>query len=239
MILPFPEAFDGPQVGGVLVEREMCTRLMVVGKVAGQDAMEVSLAENENAIQALAPDRADEPLRERVLPRAVRRREHLLDPHALHAAPKWLTVDLVPITHEIGGRGLVRESVHDLLGGPDGGGMLGNVEVDDPPAMVGKHNEDEKDAQAHGGPGEEIEGDQVPDMVGKERPPGLRRLGPPFRQQAGHGALGHIDTELEEPAMDARAPQSGFAEAMCVINALVSGLMGGRPPVGRPGSLVQ
>jgi hypothetical protein len=48
----------------------MCPRLTVVGEVAGQDdAAEVLLAENEHVIQAPAPDRADEPFRERVLPR--------------------------------------------------------------------------------------------------------------------------------------------------------------------------
>jgi hypothetical protein len=76
--------------------------------------------------------------------------------------------------------------------------------------MVGKHDEDEEDAEASGGHGEEIDGDQVPDMVGEERPPGLRRLGTPFGHQAGHGALGHIDTELQELAMDAR----GASEAV-------------------------
>ena len=35
--------------------------------------------------------------------------------------------------------------------------MFGDIEVDDPPAMVGKHHEDEQDAEAHGGHGEEIE----------------------------------------------------------------------------------
>ena len=35
------------------------------------------------------------------------------------------------------------------------------------------------------------------------------------------------------------APQSGFAVAMRVIRALISALMGGRPPVGRPESWVQ
>ena len=56
-------------------------------------------------------------------------------------------VDLVTIAEEIGRRGVVREGVHDLLGGPGGGGVLGHVEVDDPPAMVGEHDEDEEDAQ--------------------------------------------------------------------------------------------
>jgi hypothetical protein len=78
---------DRPEVGCVLVEREVCARLMVVSEMAGRDA-EVSLAENEYVIQALAPDRADEPLREGILPRAVRRRENLLGAHALPAEPK-------------------------------------------------------------------------------------------------------------------------------------------------------
>ena len=52
--------------------------------------------------------------------------------------------------------------------------MLGNVEVDDPPAVVGEHDEDEEDAEASGGHGEEIERDQVPDVIGQERAPRLR-----------------------------------------------------------------
>jgi hypothetical protein len=45
---------DRPEVGRVLVQREVGTRLMVVGEVLGQDAAEVSLAEDEHVIQALA-----------------------------------------------------------------------------------------------------------------------------------------------------------------------------------------
>jgi hypothetical protein len=62
--------------------------------------------------------------------------------------------------------------------------------------MVSEHDEDEEDTQARGGHGEEIDREQVPDMVGEERPPGLRRLGTPLRHQAGHGALSHIDTDF-------------------------------------------
>src|SRR5512145_2972590 len=97
-----------PEGGRVLVQREVGPRLMVIGEIAGQDAAEVSLAEDEHVIQALAPDRADEPLNEWVLPRALRRREHLLDPHALQAMPKWLPVDAVAVMQEKGGRRLVR-----------------------------------------------------------------------------------------------------------------------------------
>jgi hypothetical protein len=61
---------------------------------------------------------------------------------------KSLTIDPVTITQEIGGRGLVREGVHDLLSGPGGSGMLGHGEVDDPTRVVREHDEDEQDAKA-------------------------------------------------------------------------------------------
>jgi hypothetical protein len=82
--------------------------------------------------------------------------------------------------------------------------MLGDVEVEDTAAVVGEHDEDEEEAQAGRGHGEEIDRDQVPGMVGEERPPGLRGLGAPLRHQPGHGALGHVEAELQDLAMDAR-----------------------------------
>ena len=48
-----------------------------------------------------------------------------------------------------------------VVGGPDRGGMLGDVEAEDPSPMVGKHDQDEEHPQARGGDREEIEGDQV------------------------------------------------------------------------------
>ena len=52
--------------------------------------------------------------------------------------------------------------------------MLGDVEVDDAPVVIGEHDEDEEDTQAGGGCREEIDRDQISDMVSEERPPGLR-----------------------------------------------------------------
>ena len=76
---------NGSDVGGILVEREVRASLVIVREVPGQDATQMSFAQDEDMIQALASDRADEPLREGILPRAVRSREHFLDPHALHS----------------------------------------------------------------------------------------------------------------------------------------------------------
>ena len=170
----------------------------------------MSFAQDENVIQTLAPDRADQALHERVLPGAVRRGEDFGDPHALHAMAKLLAVNLVTIAQEIGGRGIVRERVHDLLGGPGGGGMRGDVEVDDPPTMVGEHDEDEEDAEASGRHGEEVDRNQVADVVAKERPPGLRGLRAVLRHEAGDGAFGDVDAEFQQLSVDARGAPEGI-----------------------------
>jgi hypothetical protein len=201
--------FDGPDVRCVLVEREMRASPVIVVEIAGQDTAEVPFSEDEHVTQTLAPDRTDETLGERILPGAVRRREDFLDPHALHSVPKLLTIGLVTVAQEIERRRVVRERVHDLLSRPGGGGMLGEVEMDDPPAVVSEHDEDEENAEASRGHGEEVDRYQVWDMVSEERPPGLRGLGAPLRHEPGDGALGDIDAELPEFPVDAGKHPAG------------------------------
>jgi hypothetical protein len=93
---------DGSHVGRILLEREVSAGPVVVREVACRDAPQVPFAQNENMIQALAPNRADEPLREGILPRAVGCREDLRDAHALYTMPELLAVDAVAIAEEIG-----------------------------------------------------------------------------------------------------------------------------------------
>ena len=217
---------DRPEVRCVLVEREVGARLMVIGEVTGQDSAQVSFAQDENMVEALAPDRADQALRERVLPGAVRRGEDFADSHGLHAAPELLAIDLVTVAEEIGRGRVVRERGDDLVRGPDSGRVLGDVEVDDPPAMVGKHDEDEQDAQARGGHGEEIDGDQVPDMVREEGPPGLRRLRTPAPRASGLPQLGGVRDQSGHAPGECAEPRSGSpAESAREGVALLQGLV--------------
>jgi len=156
---------DGPHIWRILLEREVSSRPVIVREVAGQDAAQVPVVEHEDMTQTLAPDRADEPLGKGILLRAVGRCRHFPDPHALQPLPERMAVDHVAITEEIGRRGLVWEGVHDLLGRPGGDGMLGDVEVQDAPAVVGEHDEDKEDAPTSGGNREEVDRDEVAHMV--------------------------------------------------------------------------
>jgi hypothetical protein len=103
-------ALDGSAVRRIFVERKMRASPVIVRKVAGQNTAQVSFAQDENMIQALAPHRADEPLRDGILPGTLRHREHFLDLHAPNSAPELLAVDLVTIAQEIS----LRTSSSDL-----------------------------------------------------------------------------------------------------------------------------
>jgi hypothetical protein len=77
-------------------------------------------------------------------------------------------------------------------------------------AVVSEHDEDEENAEASRGHGEEVDRYQVLDMVSEERPPGLRGLGAPLRHEPGDGALGDIDAELPEFPVDAGSTPQGI-----------------------------
>jgi hypothetical protein len=80
--------------------------------------------------------------------------------------PERATGDRVAVTEQVGRDRVVRKGVDDLLGCPHGRGMLGHVEVDDAPAVLGEDDEDEEHSQARGGHGGEIDRDEVAGVVG-------------------------------------------------------------------------
>ena len=55
---------DRPSVGCILVERQVSASPVIVREVRGEDASQVPLAENDDMVQTLAPDRADKSLRD-------------------------------------------------------------------------------------------------------------------------------------------------------------------------------
>jgi hypothetical protein len=62
----------------------------------------------------------------------------------------------------------------------------------------------------NGGHCKEIDRDQVADVVGEERPPGLRGLGTTLGHEAGDGPLGDDDAELQELPVDAGSSTQGI-----------------------------
>jgi hypothetical protein len=120
--------FDDSWLGTVVVKRLMWPRGVVVGEIRAQDAAEMGAVQNDDVIEALAPDGADHPFRERVLPGRSGSREHLADPPVSDASREGLAVDRVSIPQEVFRAGLVRKRLNDLANGPGRGGVFGDVD---------------------------------------------------------------------------------------------------------------
>src|SRR5947208_21154 len=99
------------------------------------------------------------------------------------------------------------------LGWPSVGCVLVEREMSAGPVIVGEvagqgaaqvSFAQEEDVQVSGGNGEEVDRDEVPDMVGEERSPGLRREWAALREQPRDGALGQVDAEFQQLTVDSR-----------------------------------
>jgi hypothetical protein len=173
----------------IFLQREMCARFVIVRKIAGQDSAQMLLAEYHHVVQAVAPDGSNQPLCIRVLPGTGRSRPDLADTHASDSLAERLTVDRIAIAQQPAGRRVIRKRLNDLLRGPGGRRMLRDVEVNDPPALMEKDDDDEQDSTRDGRYGEEIHRAQRRDVIREECSPCLRRRATWPPHQPGDGSL--------------------------------------------------
>jgi hypothetical protein len=88
-------------------------------------------------IEALTTDTPDQPLDVRILPRTPGSNQYFFNAHVPHPLPKGGGIDVVPITQQIAWCFVSWEGVNDLLGGPRGGGVLGDVDMHHAAAFMG------------------------------------------------------------------------------------------------------
>lgn len=90
---------DLARQGGVAVERQMRAAVVVVVEIRDQDALQMVFAQHDDVIEALATDRADEPLDVGILPRRARGANHFFDAEAGDSFPECVAINTVAITH--------------------------------------------------------------------------------------------------------------------------------------------
>ena len=118
----------------------------------------MTLIEDDDVIQTFPADRADQAFREGILPGGARGDEDFADAHGRDAASEGITIDRVPIAEQIFGRRVVGEGVDHLAGRPRGGRVIGDIDMDESPAVVTKNDEAEEQTEGQRGDDEEIDG---------------------------------------------------------------------------------
>ena len=157
----------------VPIERKMGTDFVIVREVRGQDAFQVSLVEHDEMIKTLSPDRADQAFDVRRLPWRPVCDDDFLDAHVLDALAEVHAVDPVVISYHETRRFVAREGLDDLLGGPSCRWMGGNIEVNDAPPIMSKHNEAVQQLKSYGRHDEEVDRGNAGHVILKGRSPRL------------------------------------------------------------------
>mgnify|MGYP007065730660 CR=1 FL=1 len=195
------------------------------------------LVQNDHMVQAVAAQRPNQSLDVRALPGRSGGDEHLLDVKVTNTAPEVLAICPVTVSQEAAWSGLLRESVHRLLGGPLGAGTRGHVEVQNASAVV---REDEK-AGGHPKRGrrhdEEVDGDQVLEVIVEEGASGGGGRPAMPNHVLGDGGAAQLDSELGEFVPDAGSASVGFERDILRIRSRASQASVGQAP--RPDRLLR
>ncbi len=151
--------------------------------------------EYDDMTKALALNGADHPLRVRILPWRSWRADDFFDTHVCNSCLEILTVDPIAIADQKSWRFVLRKGFDDLLSGPFGRWMLGDIEVNQLPSVVAKNDKREEDPKCCGGHRKEINTDDVAEVIIQKRTPGLRRWLSMPNHILVNGRFGHVVAE--------------------------------------------
>src|SRR6266446_8106327 len=156
------------------LQREMRAGLVVVADVFPEDQSEMVLAQNDQMVQAFAPDGPEDPFGVGILPGGLRSGDDLPDAQPCHPVTEPIAVVVVTISEQISGLGsFCWERFDDLLGGPLRPGASGAVDVQDAPPVMGQDDEAEEKAEGGGRDHEEVARGCVAEVIPKKGAPGL------------------------------------------------------------------
>jgi hypothetical protein len=131
---------DRSVVRRVFAQSEMGPTSVVIHAVRRKQPAQVCLTEDADVIKALSPNRADHPFCVGILPWTRWAGEQFCDSHSRHTSTKRVAVDAVPISEQPTWCRVVRERLDDLLSSPVRRRMLGDIDMDDAPALVGQED---------------------------------------------------------------------------------------------------
>ncbi len=183
---------------------------MIILEIRRQNSQEMSLAQHNHMIQALAADTADHAFDERILPSGFCSRDDFFDAHVCDARLKIQTVDAITIANEEPWSELFGERFNDLLRSPHRRRMGGHVEMNDAPTIVAEDYESVQNTERRCRDNEKVDSHKVSQMIVKECPPRLRgwlALSDPI---LAYGRFGHGVTQQCEFGLDARHTPTGI-----------------------------
>src|SRR5579871_6577377 len=154
----------------------MRTRLIEELNIVVDHPPDVLLAENQNMVQTVAPDRANEPFAERVRFGGIQRRVDEFDPETCDRMVKLQPVFVIVIADEEARLYPKRSGFAHLLGNPGIGGRAGHADMYHPSGAVLDDEEQEYSAKKQVKGLDVVTCPNLAAMVGQEGRPALAMM---------------------------------------------------------------
>ena len=157
--------------GGLRVQAAMGAAV-VIADVLAKDALGVALAEEQDVIEAVATERPNQALANRVRLRRSWRRAEAPHPKTAEPRAKARIVDAIAVVQQIARR-FVADGLDRALSDPRARRVRGDTDVDDPAALEGGDDERVEGLEVDGDHREEVAGPNLRGMVPEKGPPVL------------------------------------------------------------------
>src|SRR3984893_2821635 len=151
----------------------MCSNVVVVVSVRFQNSAQMCLAQNNDVIQTLAPDRSDQPFGKAILPRRGRSNRFVPKAHGSQWGCDDGAIDPIAITDHVTRSPVPRKSLGDLACDPLRRRVGCDVDPDELSTVNPYNHEAVQQFEANGRNHEQVHGGNVRSVVSQKGPPSL------------------------------------------------------------------
>src|SRR5258707_529056 len=195
----------------ILVQGSMRSAEIVIVGVGFQDATQMHLAQDNDVVHTLTPDRSDQPFGKAILPGRGWCGRLVPDAHGAQSARDDAAIDPVAITDEVVRNLIPRKRLRDLTCNPFCRRICCDVDPDEVSAVEPDDDEGIEQVKTDSWNNEQVHGGNVRRVVTQEGSPSLAGRPPSFDHVLRDARLRDLKPELEQFAVNAwRAPKRIF-----------------------------
>src|ERR1700751_3933478 len=189
---------------GVLVQRSMGPRHIIIGGISAQDPAQVRFPKHDHVVETLAADRADESLNLSILPGRSGSDRMVPNAHCTDPMQEGWTIRGVSIPNEISRCVVPRERLGDLARDPLRGWVCRHAKRHPKSSSVAHNDKTIQNLECDRRQDKEVDRRDTVDVIAEKRLPALRR----WPQAAAHvpsdRRLRDLEAELEQLSMNTR-----------------------------------
>src|ERR1700716_3119695 len=186
----------------------MSSDAVVIVRIRSEDSAQMHLAQDNDVVHTLTPDRSDQPFGKAILPRRGRCGRLVPDAHGAQSARDDAAIDPVAIADEVVRSLSPRKCLHYLTCNPFCRRICCDVDPDKVPAVESDDDEGIEQVETDSWNNEQVHGGNVRRVVPPEGSPSLAGRPPPFDHVLGDARLRDLKPELEQFAVNAwRTPE--------------------------------